>query len=231
MQIIPVIDLKNGHVVRAVQGKRNHYVPINSPLCQNSDVFSVIEKFLRLYPFDTFYIADLNAITNQQSHDQLILELLNSYSEKTFWIDAGIPSINASYVNCINYFPVIGSESLKVDDFLKTSKQKNEFVLSLDFSGQTQIGDCRIFENTEFWPDMILIMNLLRIGSDCGPDYLKLSGYSKQFPDKEFVAAGGVRNLDDLKSLSEIGIDRVLIASALHSGALSSAEIYKAMKT
>ena len=65
MKIIPVIDLKDGVVVHAQQGIRDLYQPINTALCQSSDIYQVIEAFLGVYDFDTFYIADLNAITHQ----------------------------------------------------------------------------------------------------------------------------------------------------------------------
>ena len=89
MKIIPVIDLKDGVVVHAQQGKREHYQPINTDLCQSSDIYQVIEAFLGVYDFDTIYIADLNAITDQGDHDHLITEVLTRFPHITFWIDRG----------------------------------------------------------------------------------------------------------------------------------------------
>ena len=53
MQIIPVIDLKDGVVVHARQGKREHYQAISTNLCQSADIYKVIEAFLGVYDFDT----------------------------------------------------------------------------------------------------------------------------------------------------------------------------------
>jgi len=53
MKIIPVIDLKDGVVVHAKQGHREHYQPINTDLCKSSDIFQVIEHswvFMSLIP-------------------------------------------------------------------------------------------------------------------------------------------------------------------------------------
>ncbi|MEW8382346.1 MAG: nickel transporter, partial [Candidatus Thiodiazotropha taylori] len=63
MKLIPVIDLMNGIVVRAIRGQRQSYLPSSTPLCQSSQPEAVISALLSLYPFDTLYIADLDAIT------------------------------------------------------------------------------------------------------------------------------------------------------------------------
>ena len=84
MKIIPVIDLKDGVVVHAQQGMREQYQPINTHLCQSSDIYQVIEAFLGVYDFDTIYIADLNAITHQGDHDRLITEVLTSFPRHTY---------------------------------------------------------------------------------------------------------------------------------------------------
>jgi phosphoribosylformimino-5-aminoimidazole carboxamide ribotide isomerase len=46
MRIVPVIDLKDGAVVHARQGRRDTYQPIASPLCASSDVYRVLDAFL-----------------------------------------------------------------------------------------------------------------------------------------------------------------------------------------
>ena len=62
MHIIPVIDLKDGLVVSALQGQREAYQPLLSPLCSTSKLEDCISGFLTVYTFKTIYIADLNAI-------------------------------------------------------------------------------------------------------------------------------------------------------------------------
>jgi phosphoribosylformimino-5-aminoimidazole carboxamide ribotide isomerase len=43
--------------------------------------------------------------------------------------------------------------------------------------------------------------------------------------DCEIIAAGGIRNADDLKRLDDIGIAGALVATSLHSGELGATEI------
>src|SRR5258706_15868035 len=62
MDIIPVLDLRGGIVVRAHRGQRDQYRPLESPLSPTSDPADVMRGLYSVYPFRTFYVADLDAI-------------------------------------------------------------------------------------------------------------------------------------------------------------------------
>ena len=62
MQVIPVLDLIGGLVVRARMGDRDAYRPIETPLSPTPDPVAVAEGLMRLGSFPTLYIADLDAI-------------------------------------------------------------------------------------------------------------------------------------------------------------------------
>jgi phosphoribosylformimino-5-aminoimidazole carboxamide ribotide isomerase len=68
-------------------------------------------------------------------------------------------------------------------------------------------------------------MTLNRVGSQLGPDFEKLTDLRRNYPDKTIIAAGGIRDLADLQQLKHLGIDAVLIASALHNGRLSANDL------
>ena len=227
MKIIPVIDLKDGVVVHARQGNREHYQPINTALCKSADIYHVIQAFLGIYDFDTLYIADLNAITHQGDHDHLISEVLARFPNITFWIDKGYQQYADSLIHPQNYLPVLGSECYRDDNISEIKAFENDFILSLDYSKSGALGAESLFSNTSYWPDNIIVMTLERVGSDLGPDLNKLKAFCRQYPNKNFIAAGGIRNNQDLIALSDIGIHQALVASALHSGNISSEAITK----
>ncbi len=225
MKIIPVIDLKDGVVVHARQGNRESYQPINTDLCKSSDIFQVIEAFLNVYAFDTFYIADLNAITAQGDHNHLITGVLDRFPRITFWIDKGYQKYDPSAPQSGNYVPVLGSESYRNETIAEIKAYKNHFILSLDYSSSVALGAPSLFSDPTFWPENIIIMTLERVGSNHGPDLNKLTEFCTQYPDKNFIAAGGIRNKQDLMALSKMGIQLALVASALHSGAIKTEDI------
>lgn len=225
MKIIPVIDLKDGVVVHARQGNRENYQPIKTDLCKSSDIFQVIGAFLDVYEFDTLYIADLNAITHQGDHNQLITDVLTRFPEITFWIDKGYQKYAESTSHPSNQVPILGSESYRNETIPEINAYKNNFILSLDYSNSNALGAESLFSDPTFWPEHIIIMTLERVGSNHGPDLNKLTEFCRQYPNKNFIAAGGTRNKQDLMALSEVGIQLALVASALHSGSIKTEDI------
>jgi len=224
MYIIPVIDLLDNRVVHARQGRRSQYRPLNSPLCHCSDAFIVMDAFLSLHPFDIFYIADLNAIGGSGNHDLLIARLTEKYPTITFWVDRGYRRNFYAHSQALNFIPVLGSESLQKSD-LDGIDPTRDCILSLDFSPTGKLGPEELFSDSSFWPETIILMTLQRVGSNSGPDLKLLADYKYQFPEKTFIAAGGIRDVGDLLQLKHAGIDHALVASALHGGQISATEI------
>lgn len=225
MKLIPVIDLKNGIVVHAKHGERENYQPIKSVLTTKNDIYSVLNAFLTLNAFDTFYIADLNAITKQGNNANLITEVLNNFPEITFLIDAGYQK---SQTFLPNYFPVLGSECFTDANFLELTDFKKHFILSLDFgSNGEKLGSQKFFTQTELWSENVIVMTLNRVGSSKGVDIDLLAKFKRDYPKINFIAAGGVRNIEDLAQLKKVEIEQVLVASALHSGAISQNDFSK----
>jgi phosphoribosylformimino-5-aminoimidazole carboxamide ribotide isomerase len=226
MQIIPVIDLKGGLVVHAAGGDRSSYQPVHhaSTICDDSDIHQVVTSFLKLYPFQTFYIADLDAIDGNGNHDAAINALLSQYPNVEFWVDNGNSYQAVSKTTRPgNYKPVIGTESQR----LPVSLKNTDLILSLDFKHNQALGHPGWQDSPELWPETVVAMTLDLVGSNKGPDFIKLSRLCKEHPDKRVVAAGGVRDINDLIRLKTIGINAVLLASALHNGSIDADALEK----
>jgi len=231
MNIIPVIDLKNGHVVAAQQGQRASYQPINLQSCKSSLIEDVLDYFLKIYPFKNIYIADLNAITGYGNNDDIINRVIKKKSSVEFWLDNGLNPEEMTEITDANYRLILGSECQKTSVNYKTNKFLINYILSLDFfpaSGYS--GPQELLKKPSLWPKEIIIMTLDKVGSNQGPDFEKLVYYCQKYPDKDFIAAGGIRGEEDLIKLMEIGINSALVASALHSGVIDS-KIIKELST
>ena len=225
IQIIPVIDLKDGIAVHARKGNRDAYQPLQSKLCPSSDIFQIVETLAAACRSDIVYLADLNAITHQGDHDPLLKNLLTRFPKLTFWIDRGTAGYGKTLMDFENHIPVLGSESFRDDYPQVVRSHSRSLILSLDFLGPAKLGPEQLFDDVERWPDDIIIMTLNRVGSESGPDLEKLAGFRQAYPDKNFIAAGGIRNRMDLAALANIGVRQVLVASALHDLSLSADEI------
>jgi phosphoribosylformimino-5-aminoimidazole carboxamide ribotide isomerase len=225
MKLIPVIDLKNGVVIHAKQGLREQYQPIKSVLTPNADIYSVLHGFLHLHAFDTFYIADLDAITGQGSHADLIQNVLNDFPNITFWVDVGYQKAQTFLPN---YLPVLGSECFTDVNFGELANFNQRFVLSLDYGAKGEmLGAKKLFSQTELWSKNVIIMTLNRVGSSSGVEIDLLQRFKHDYQQTNFIAAGGVRNVQDIEQLKTIGVQQVLVASALHSGVITKADFAK----
>ncbi|MEX2523473.1 MAG: HisA/HisF-related TIM barrel protein [Gammaproteobacteria bacterium] len=219
MQIIPVIDILKGTVVHACRGRRDDYRPIRSRLCSGSGPEAIIAAFLELYPFPEIYIADLDAIEEKGSNDDVIGMLSERFPDVTFWIDRGS---DAASCNRPRNVPVIGTETgLSRQALTAVIRQQPQAVLSLDFNADGLIGDKNILKQKEDWPQCCIVMALHRVGSGEGPDMELLRSIRERAPKKSLYAAGGLRDEKDLTRLIDAGATGALLASALHNGTMT----------
>jgi len=226
MKIIPVIDLKDGIVVAAQQGKRNSYQAIESTLSDSYTIEKIIDGFLSVHAFNILYIADLNAITNTGDNQKIIDSVIKQYCNIEFWIDNGKKVDQILKTANLKYKAILGSENQTSINQNQVNSLAGNYILSLDFFpdiGYT--GPKNLLTDPTLWPENIIIMSLDHVGAHSGPDIKRLNNFSKKNTDKNFIAAGGVRNENDLLTLKEIGINHALVASALHSGEINAKTI------
>jgi phosphoribosylformimino-5-aminoimidazole carboxamide ribotide isomerase len=219
MEIIPVLDLKGGSVVHAKQGRRDTYQPIVSQLCTTSAPPDVLAALLRLHSFATIYVADLDAIEQHGAHSSLITELARAHPRLEFWLDSG----KATMIDPKNVRHVVGSESMGASEKLRAIEPSA--ILSLDFRGDTFVGPLALLQRPSLWPQRVIVMTLARVGSGAGPDVERLATIKRRAGACRVYAAGGVRDRDDLDALRDTGMAGVLVASALHDGRLTPADL------
>jgi phosphoribosylformimino-5-aminoimidazole carboxamide ribotide isomerase len=179
---------------------------------------------LELYPFSTFYLADIDALMGKAKQTNLITDLCRRFSSKTFWLDSGF---KVQELGEENIRPVIGSEYLKAEDMKVLEAKSDQFILSLDHQNGRFLGPSELIESPKIWPQTIIWMDLSRVGSNEGPCPRGLMPSKKVLAGRQLIAAGGVRGDRDLLDLEAQGVDGVLVASALHSGHLSLAALQK----
>lgn len=233
MQIIPVIDLMGGQVVHAKHGLRGQYQPINSQLTPLSEPLAIVEALLKLYPFDTLYIADIDAILGVGSHIEVIESVCESYPQLNVWLDSGIRQANARALYMGKQVKaIVGSENIEnLQDYRAISYAcKSQHILSADFNQAGAMGIPELHDTAHYWPDEVICMSLTTVGSAQGIDIEQLKKLNalnslRKHPSAIY-AAGGLRDMNDAKELTELGIKGVLVATALHQKKLSVEDIH-----
>ena len=229
LNLIPVIDLLQGQVVRAVRGDRQAYRPIVSALCASSDPVTVARILCDHCAARQLYVADLDALQGGATQVAVLAELLEALPGIELWLDAGLADASAGqalrsrlapFASCIVL--VYGSESLRSREALERcfgiGAEENELqaALSLDRRDGQRLDAAGCWDAVALWPKRLIVMTLERVGSGAGPDLDTLQEVRRLAPDAMLIGAGGIRSEDDLARAAAAGADAWLVASALH---------------
>jgi phosphoribosylformimino-5-aminoimidazole carboxamide ribotide isomerase len=233
MKIIPVIDILNGVVVHAVRGNREQYQPLQSVLCSCVDPVAVAGAFKDL-GFKEVYVADLDAILGKAEN----FGVLQRVVEKTglrLMVDAGVSTVDQAQrlLKAGVAKVVVGTETLPNLAELKQVMDAvggEVVVVSLDLRNGKVLSPSQEAQTIEplqltmaleaLGVSEVIVLDLARVGSGEGVDFQLLEQLKKE-GNLNVLVGGGVRDLNDILDLKKLGVTGVLVASALHSGALS----------
>lgn len=234
MQIIPVIDILNGVVVRGIAGERQKYAPIASMLTQSRDPSVIVRVLQDEYGLTDFYVADLDAIQAQRMNRCTIAELsqlpgtmyadcgVRTKTDIQDQLDLGVDQIVVALETVPN--PETAAELLAefgTDCLVFSVDMKNGKPLAgAEWGHLSPFEICRLVIDAGF--DRLILLDLSSVGTDGGTPTLELcKQVLDQFADVRLITGGGIRGADDLQLAKDAGVDGVLVASALHDGRLT----------
>ena len=227
MRLIPVLDILNGHVVRGVGGCRHEYRPIQSVLTTSTTPAEVAAALIDTFAPQEIYVADLDAIQNPSCHRVT----LPPCHRVTVWLDAGVRDTeSAKRVADAGAVVVAGLETVESPSVLQEILEAvtpERVVFSLDLKAGVPLRTWPGFadplaiarEAINMGVRRLIVLDLARVGEGdgTGTDDVcrRLAG---EFPAVELIAGGGVSSAEDIRRLAGVGVNGVLVASALHDG-------------
>jgi phosphoribosylformimino-5-aminoimidazole carboxamide ribotide isomerase len=232
MRVIPVLDLKNGVVVRGIGGRRAEYQPVVSRLTASCLPPDVALAFRDVFGANQLYLADLDAIAGAEPAWS-VFAILHDLGF-TLWIDSGVRELAtarrlaAARVEGI----VVGLETVASPEELEhiCSELGERIIFSLDMKANVPLGDSSRWEGDSLHcaeravaagVRRMIVLDLARVGEGGGPGTEDLCrAISANHPTVELIAGGGVRGIEDLRRLEACGVRAALVASALHDGRL-----------
>jgi phosphoribosylformimino-5-aminoimidazole carboxamide ribotide isomerase len=237
MRILPVLDLLGGQVVRGVAGRRQEYRPVVSRLTRSSRPLDVARAFRDHFGLTELYVADLDAIAGNEP----AWPTFTALREEGFrlWVDAGVRESPAGreLMEC-GLGVVAGLETLAGPAVLAELVRDlgDRLVFSLDLRGSVPLGKTDVWQGADAWSiaaqavalgvRRLLVLDLARVGVNTGTGTDELcERLVVSYPEVEVWAGGGVRGPEDLLRLRGRGVRAVLVASALHDGALTRADL------
>jgi phosphoribosylformimino-5-aminoimidazole carboxamide ribotide isomerase len=235
MQILPVIDLMNGQVVRGIAGRRHEYKPIVSTLTKSTRPIDIALAFREHFGFNELYLADLDAIARRPPALALYDELQSHGFH--LWIDAGlrdskdaVPLAERDVAGVIAGLETIAGPSTLAD--LIQRVKPSRLVFSLDLKRGQPLAAANAWQADDangiaaqaiaLGVQRILVLDLAQVGVGAGVGTEVLCSHLRRaHPDLEIAAGGGVRGVQDLELMRSVGVDCLLVASALHDGRLA----------
>jgi phosphoribosylformimino-5-aminoimidazole carboxamide ribotide isomerase len=238
IELIPVLDIAAGRAVHAIGGDRSRYAPVASLLAPDApgDAIVLARAYRERVGARRCYVADLDAIAGGVPQRDLLARLATDDGFGFgLLVDAGIgTAADLQRLDGLPVTAVAGLETLRAwDDLAALLAFAPALIFSLD------LRERRPLVRPGAWrrgtPDAVsmataleaagvrelIVLDLARVGRDRGPDLAQLGALRTAAPGVRLLAGGGVRDAADLARLAAVGVDGVLVASALHRGALA----------
>jgi phosphoribosylformimino-5-aminoimidazole carboxamide ribotide isomerase len=248
MDIVPVLDLSRGLAVWAQGGDRARYEPVASALVPEEvgDAVALMQAFRRRLGATSSYVADLDAIQGGAVQRTLIRELaqLETGFAGAIMVDAGAhtPESTFEVLSCGASQVVVGLETLRAFTDLAHIVRvvgPDRVVFSVDLRAGSPILHPGMDDVAGAQPDAVtltaqaveagvstlLLLDLARVGMGCGADVGLLEELRLRFPEIRLLAGGGVLARRDLERMRDAGCDGALVASAIHAGTISAADL------
>lgn len=239
MRLIPVMDLRGGLAVHAVRGEREHYKPVKSVLADSADPLALARAFREHLGLSEIYIADLDALQDRGHHRALIATLAKQESMQLL-VDAGAADLQGALdvMAAGSHKAIIGSETLVNWETLPDILSKipaDRLIFSLDMRDGQILTRCpelatlspmgALEKLHQVGLQEVILLELARVGTGAGVDRPLITKARQRFPSMLLLSGGGIRDVSDLNELKAIGISGVLVATALHRGAITRKHI------
>lgn len=247
MRVIPVMDVRQGQVVHAMQGEREHYRPVTSVLTSSAEPRAVAAAFRDKLGLSEVYVADLDAIQAAHSgrwalstrHREVLTSLAHQEGLHLL-VDAAaadVPSALEVLATGASQV-VIGAETLTTWEAvlaLPAALPAGRLVFSLDMRAGQVLSRCphlaalsplealESLAQAGWWE--VILLDLGRVGTGAGVDRALIAAARERLPDLALLIGGGIRNRDELHALKALGVAAALVATALHQGRVTAEDI------
>ncbi len=239
MNVIPAIDLRDGRCIRLYQGRFDRETDYDM------DPLELARGYAKT-GFNYLHIVDLDgARSGRQQNAAVVREIsralkgsiqlgggIRNESQLESWISHGIERV------------VIGSlavaETQRVRDWL-SSYGPDRIVLALDVTmksdgqpwlvthGWTRLSCMTLWQCIDTYITAglkhVLCTDISRDGALTGPNLALYRQLVERYPGLRLQASGGVRGIEDLRALQDVGTHAAITGRALLDGRISTEEI------
>lgn len=236
MQIIPSISIIDGKVIRLQQGdysKEKVYdqTPID------------LAKSFEDHGIEVVHLVDLDGAKKGQPVNYHILEAIAGYTNLKVDFTGGIHTdgdISKAYEYGASYITAASIAVSRKELFASwiVSYGREKITLGADaldgkisIRGWQKKTELDIFEHIDYFYSRglkyVKTTDISRDGVMLGPAFDLYKSIIDKFQDICVLASGGVRNIDDIQRLNDIGVFAVIFGKAFYEGRINLKELEK----
>ena len=235
MQVIPAIDLRDGACVQLVGGSYDEErVRIEDPV-------AVAQRWTRL-GFSRIHLVDLDAATGRGSNWEIVREILE-VTPALIQCGGGVREIETidELLSAGASEVVVGTRAVEDPAWLEeaVARYPNRIIVAADTSarrilsrGWSQTSSRDVIDFIDELGTLplaaVLVTAVEREGRLEGPDVQLVEEITARLTIP-LQASGGVRNIDDIRALSDAGASAAVVGMALYTGALNPQTIIREM--
>lgn len=213
---------------------------MRSVLAPSADPVALARAFMTRLGCRDCYVADLDAIAGRGDNGHAVSAIVRE--GLAVWLDAGV-SAAPDALRAVEHGAarvIAGTETLRdpadlsaIVSAVTTARAPGaSVVLSLDLRDGRLLGGSEAVRGLDpvglaslAWEAGIrtfIVLDLARVGSGSGIQAGVALGLRRGLSGAEIVVGGGVRDEADLGELARLGFDGALVATALHTGAITA---------
>ena len=230
IQIIPSISIINGKVTRLKQGDYS-----NETVYKDSPV-DVARRFEEV-GIKKIHIVDLDGAKKGAPVNYHVLEAIAGYTDLQIDYSGGI-STDGDISKSYEY----GATSITASSVALNNKKlfaswlvsygREKITLGADalngkiaIKGWQKSTDTDLFDHLDYYymrgVKYVKSTDINKDGIQEGPNFDMYKEIIATFPDIHLIASGGVRSVDDIKQLNDIGVKSVIFGKAYYEGNLT----------
>ncbi|MBL7863295.1 MAG: 1-(5-phosphoribosyl)-5-[(5-phosphoribosylamino)methylideneamino] imidazole-4-carboxamide isomerase [Cyclobacteriaceae bacterium] len=233
IQVIPSIAIRKGKVVKMRKGDPS------SEKAYDENPLDLSKRF-EDHGIEVIHLVDLDGAEKGTPKNFHVLEAISNHTDLKIDFTGGISTdgdISGAYEFGAAYITASSIAITNPELFASwiVSFGREKITLSADvtdvktkqvaFRGWQKIADLRLFEHLQFFYDRGLkyakCTDISRDGVLEGPDFAFYKEVLTAFPDLKVLASGGIRGVDDIQRLNDMGLFAVIFGKTYYEGILN----------
>ncbi|MFM1544886.1 1-(5-phosphoribosyl)-5-[(5-phosphoribosylamino)methylideneamino]imidazole-4-carboxamide isomerase [Streptococcus mutans] len=230
MQILPAIDIKNGHAVRLVKGDFEQETVVNDNVLDQASIF--MEAGIQY-----IHVVDLDGALEGRAANRDLIAKIKEMTGLAIEVGGGIRTIEQieDYLSVGINRVIIGSMAVKHPQFVKEALDKfgsDKIVVGIDAKNGMVATEGWLETSTVDYISLALEMEKMgvrlfvytdvdRDGTLTGPNFEHYKKLIAHLTGAKVIASGGIHALSDLQQLEKIGLAGTIVGKAYYNGNIS----------